>query len=81
VWATRLFASLIGSRRLSGADAELFTYMALQACSGLSLMVIMSRYELKIFKDKLVRRVLVQLTGTEAGPPPRRLPEIGAEPR
>ncbi len=81
VWATRLFASLNGARRLSGANAELFTYVALQACSGLSLMLIMSRYELKLFKDKLVRRLFVQLSGAEEVSPSRSLSGADAEPR
>jgi len=58
VWATRLFASLNGSRHMSGDSTELFTYIGLQACSGLSLMLILARHERKAFKDKLMRRLL-----------------------
>ena len=81
VWATRLFASLNGSRHLSGANSELLTYTALQACSGLSLMLILSRYELKLFKDRLVRRLFVQLSEAEEVSPPRSLPGAGVEQR
>ncbi len=58
VWATRLFASLNGSRHMTGDDRELLTYVGLQACSGLSLMLILARHERKLLRDKLMRRVL-----------------------
>jgi hypothetical protein len=70
VWATRLFASLNGSRHMSGNQADLLTYIALQACSGLSLMLILTRYQLKVLKDKLLRRLLVQIAGAEASAAP-----------
>lgn len=59
VWATRLFASLNGSRHMSANDTELFTYVGLQACSGLSLMVILARHERKLLRDKVVKRLFV----------------------
>ena len=58
VWATRLFASLNGSRHMSGGQMELFTYLGLQACSGLSLMLILARHERKVFKDRLLKRLM-----------------------
>lgn len=58
VWATRLFASLNGSRHMSGEHTELFTYLGLQACSGLSLMLILAHHERKVFKDRLMKRLL-----------------------
>ncbi len=58
VWATRVFASLNGSRHMSGQNTELLTYLGLQACSGLSLMSILARHERKAFKEKLMRRLL-----------------------
>jgi hypothetical protein len=57
VWATRVFASLNGSRHMSGDDGELLTYLGLQACSGLSLMLILARHERKLLRDKLMRRL------------------------
>jgi hypothetical protein len=74
VWATRLFASLNGSRHLSGNSSELFMYLGLQACSGLSLIVILARYERKVFKDKLMRRLLLHMTHVEIAAPSRSLP-------
>jgi hypothetical protein len=74
VWATRLFASLHGSRHMSANGAELLTYIGLQACSGLSLMLILSRYELKVFKDKLMNRLLLQVAGAGGVGPRRVLP-------
>lgn len=74
VWATRLFASLNGSRHMSGNDTELFTFLGLQACSGLSLMLILARQERKGFKDKLLRQLVVQMARTETVASPRSLP-------
>jgi hypothetical protein len=73
VWATRLFASLNGSRHLGGDPSELFMYLGLQACSGLSLILILARYERKVFKDRLMRRLLLHMTHVEVGPPTRSL--------
>jgi hypothetical protein len=63
VWATRLVASLGGSRHLNQDAAGLSTYIALQACSGLSLMVVLARYELKAFRERLFRRLVLQVNG------------------
>jgi hypothetical protein len=73
VWATRLFASLNGSRHMSGDQAELFTYVGLQACSGLSLMLILARHERKGFKDKLLRHLVVHMAGAERDASPKVL--------
>ena len=81
VWATRMFASLNGSRHMSGDQAELFTYVGLQACAGLSLMLILARHERKAFKDKLLRRLVVNMTEAEAVASPRSLPRTVAGPR
>jgi hypothetical protein len=81
VWATRLFASLNGSRHLSGDHGELITYLGLQACSGLSLIVVLARYERQVFKDKLLRRLVVHMTGAEASASPRSFSGTGAGPR
>ena len=74
VWATRMFASLNGSRHMSGDSMELFTYLGLQACSGLSLMLILARQERKGFKDRLMRQLVVQMAGAETAAAPRSLP-------
>ena len=63
VWATRLVASLGGSRHLNADAAGLSTYIALQACSGLSIMVVLARYELKAFRERLLRRLVLQVNG------------------
>jgi hypothetical protein len=74
VWATRLFASLNGARNLSGDSGELFIYLGLQVCSGLSLIVVLARYERKVFKDKLMRRLLLHMTHVEVSAPTRNFP-------
>lgn len=74
VWATRVFASLNGSRHMSGDQTELFTYVGLQACSGLSLMLILARHERKGFKDRLMRQLVLQMAGAETATSSRSLP-------
>jgi hypothetical protein len=65
VWVTRLFASLYGSRYVGENRSDLLVYVALQACSGLSLMLILVRYEFKAYKERIFRRLAIRLT--EAG--------------
>jgi hypothetical protein len=66
---------------MSGDQAELFTYVGLQACSGLSLMLILAHHERKVFKEKLLRRLWVHAGEAEALTPPRSLPGAGTGPR
>jgi hypothetical protein len=73
VWSTRMFASLNGSRHMSGSDTELFTYIGLQACAGMSLMLILARHERKAYKDKMLRRMVVNMTAADAFAPPSSL--------
>ncbi|HSB14837.1 MAG TPA: hypothetical protein VLE22_10275, partial [Bryobacteraceae bacterium] len=61
VWCTRVFASLNGLRRLPEASPELPTYLGLQACSAIALIVVLLRSEFRIFHEAIVRAFTIQL--------------------
>ncbi len=67
VWTTRLFASLNGARHFGGSSLELGVYMGLQALSGLSLMLILMRSELRLLRERLARHLLLQLSKSSQG--------------
>jgi hypothetical protein len=62
VWATRVFASLSGVQHLPvHPDGHVSIYIALQACSGCTLILIVARSEIRVLKERLVRSVLMRL--------------------
>jgi hypothetical protein len=61
VWCTRLFASLNGLRRLPEGSPELSTYLGLQACSAIALIVVLLRSEFRILHEAIVRAFTTQL--------------------
>jgi hypothetical protein len=61
VWCTRLFASLNGLRRLPEGSADLYTYLGLQACSAIALIVVLLRSEFRIVHEAIVRAFTTQL--------------------
>ena len=67
VWTTRVLASLNGARHLSQFSPEFGAYMGLQALSGLSLMLIVMRSEVRVWRERFFRRILVQLGDTGGG--------------
>jgi hypothetical protein len=70
VWLTRVFASLNGSQPLAGRPSQqLAVYVGLQACSALSLVIVLMCFELRLRKQKLQNQVLLQMGA--AGPPSR----------
>ena len=77
VWTTRLLASLNGAQHFPVLSRELQVYMGLQALSGLSLMLILMRSEIRVLKERLFRRVVVQLSEAGGG---ARLDEIPVSP-
>jgi|GEM_PF-5063786 hypothetical protein len=79
VWATRVLASLNGSRMLAEGSPHLTAYIGLQACSALSLLVIMMRSELRLMRQRLVNRLLVQLGSSEDSVPPAGRAKPGRE--
>ncbi len=61
VWATRVFASLNGIIHLSEEPGRLGAYIGLQALSGITLILILARGELKVFKERLIRHLVIRL--------------------
>ncbi len=74
-WSTRVFASLNGSRGFNGTPSELGAYIALQSCAALSLMILLMRSELRVFKERTVKGIMLQVLRFEPGP------EVKSEPR
>ena len=62
-WATRVFASLEGVRHLAAGSQEMGMYMGLQACSACALMVVLARSELRVLKERVVKRLMLRLGG------------------
>ena len=73
VWCTRTLASLNGSLRLEGESQVLSAYVGLQACSGLALIIMFLRSELRV--SKLAKTLMFHIIGAGsseqrvAGPP------------
>jgi hypothetical protein len=61
VWATRTFAAINGCRHIPSSSAELTVYMGLQACSALALLLTLSRAELRVWRQKVLRRLTVEV--------------------
>jgi hypothetical protein len=67
-WATRVFASLQGVQHLSpGRSGDLTAYMGLQACSACALILVLARTELRVLRERLVRKLFLQLSGVQLG--------------
>jgi len=73
VWCTRVFAAVKGAGHLQADSEDLFIYMALQGCSGVALIAILMRGEIRIVKERVLRRLTLRLTS-----PDPRSPQIGA---
>jgi hypothetical protein len=66
VWSTRVFATIAGSAHVPRSEAGL--YIGLQACSACALILILARSELRVLKQRLLRRFMLEL-GTSAAEP------------
>jgi len=64
VWATRVFASIEGVKHLPPHTVQVIGYVGLQVCSASALILILTRSELRVLKERLRRVLLMRLRDT-----------------
>ena len=69
LWATRVFASLKAVQNVPEASGELGMFVGLQACSALALIMVLARSELRVLRERLVRRLYMQVAVIQPSAP------------
>lgn len=70
VWLCRVLASISGAYRLQGVPAAQAWYVGLQACSAITLIIMLARTHASVLKEKWGRRLVLGLAWIDMRPSP-----------